>query len=122
MDRAYYKKPPEPIDYAYTLEQDGIVLMVGGFRSITDATALCWIDLTDIAMEKIFTCYRVIVEWLDIFCREHNIFRLEACVKAGFGPGARLVEHLGFECEGRKPRYFGDTDGMLYVRYYTWQQ
>jgi hypothetical protein len=118
LDREYYKKPPEPVDYAYTLEHEGKVLIIGGFRMITDATALCWIDLSDIGMERIFTCYRAIVEWMDMFCHEHNIVRLEACVRSGFDKGARLVEHLGFEFEGRKPRYFEAVDGLLYVRYF----
>ena len=117
LDRAYYKKPPEPVDYAYALEQDGNVLVVGGFRMITDTTALCWLDLSEIGMEKIYTCYRVIVDWIDIFCQNYGIMRLEACVKYDFAAGVRLVEHLGFEYEGRKKHYFGELDGLAYVRY-----
>lgn len=118
MERHSYKKPVTPVDYLYALDDDGDILMVGGFRVITDATAWCWVDISAKGLHKIYSCYRVMAEWMDSFCQEHGVTRLEAVIKDGYDAGCRLVEHLGFTYESHKPKFFGDGDGLLYVRYY----
>jgi hypothetical protein len=62
---------------------------------------------------------RRIREYIDIFCREHKILRLEAWVDVNFNEGLRLVKHLGFHPESRKINFLGkNKDAWLYVRFF----
>ena len=104
------------VDHIYTLEHEGIPLLVGGFRLITDTTAWCWTDISHESGKHIKTMYRTIKEWIDIFVRTHNIKRLQACIRVNSPEAIRMVEHLGFRLESSMPKFFGDSDGFLYVR------
>ena len=117
-DKDFYKEPMSEIDYMYALDSEGEVLMIGGFRMITNQTAWCWMDLSLAGLERIYTCYRVIKEWIEKFCKRMNISRLEACVEEGHENGVNLVTHLGFKFESRKPRFFGKNSADLYVRFF----
>lgn len=117
-DKDYYKQPLEQIDYMYALEHDDDILMIGGFRMITDTTAWAWMDLSYAGLERIYTCYRILNEWIHRFCKQRNIARLEACVEVGFEAGVNLATHLGFKYESRKKNFFGNRPADLYVRFF----
>ena len=116
VSRGIQKKCPEQIDYCYTLEHEGVVLGVGGFRLINKTTAWCWVDLTDESGKHIRTCYRVIKEWIDTFVKEHEIKRLQAYVELDFIEAIRMARHLGFEKESIMINFIGDKDAYLFTR------
>lgn len=116
VSRGISKHQPERIDYCYTLEHEGKVLCIGGFRLINLTTAWCWLDLTDVAGVYIIVCYRVIKEWLDIFVEEHGIKRLQCYVECDFPEAIRMVEHLGFKEESVMKNFVGDKGAYMYVK------
>ncbi len=116
VSRGIQKRCPEQIEYCYTLEHEGKVLGIGGFRLINITTAWAWLDMTDLAGEYIVVCYRVIKEWIDIFVEEHGIKRLQAYVECDFEEAIRMVKHLGFHKESVMENFTGDKDAFMFVR------
>lgn len=102
------------VDYIYTLEHEGIPLLVGGFRLINDTTAWCWADISHEASKHTTMMYRVIKEWIDKFTKEHNIKRLQAAIRCSNPEARRMVKHLGFQQESVMPYFFGDESGYMY--------
>lgn len=118
ISRGILSKQPEVIDYGYTLEHEGKVLGIGGFRFINSTTAWAWLDLTDRAGSHLIASYRVIKEWIDLFAQEHGIRRLQAYIEADFEKAIRLVKHLGFHQESTMPNFVGNKSAYLYVKYF----
>jgi len=103
--------------YEFVLEHGGYILAAGGFRAITETTAEGWIQLTDYMGPHLIATYRVISEWLEIWCKNHKIHRIQAWVKAGFEEGKRTVEHLGFQKEFKMVDFLGKgRDAWQYYR------
>ena len=99
------KEPPEQTDFMYTIEHEGDVLAVGGFRLINHTTAWCHVNLTNKASSHTIHTYRIIRDWINEFVEEHGIKRLQAYVEADFQEGIDLVKHLGFERESIMPNF-----------------
>jgi len=116
VSRGIAKFQPEQIDYCYTLEHEGEILGIGGFRLINLTTAWCWTDWTHLSSKHTIVGYRVVKEWMDIFVREHGIKRLQAYIEPDFPEAIRMVEHLGFKKESVMKNFVGDKDVYLYVR------
>lgn len=116
VSRGVLKRQPECIDFCYTLEHEGKVLGIGGFRLINLTTAWCWFDLTHLASEHIIVVYRTIKEWTEIFVKEHNLKRLQAYVECDFEEAIRTAGHLGFKQESVMKSFMGDKDAYLFVR------
>ncbi len=116
VSRGLQKQQPEQIDYCYTLEHEGKVLGVGGFRLINLTTAWCWTDWSDLTEGHIITVYRIVKEWIDLFAKEHNLKRLQAYVECDFPEAERMVKHLGFKWESNMKNFMGDKDASMYVR------
>lgn len=113
------KDQPDRIDFGYTLDHGDYILAVGGFRLITDTTAWAWIELTEYVGSHLIPTCRVISEWAEIFCRDHNIRRLQAWVPKGFEEGMRMVRHFGFEAEFLMKDFLGKgQDAMMFVRFF----
>ena len=116
VSRGIQKHCPEQIDYCYTLEHEGNVLGVGGFRIINPVTAWCWLDMTHLAGSHIIAGYRVIKEWMDIFAKEHKIKRFQAYVRPDFEEAIRMVQHLGFEYEFTMKDFMPEGDAIMYKK------
>lgn len=116
ISRGIQKHCPEQIDYCYTLEHEGVPLMVGGFRLINPTTAWCWVDMTDRSGSYLVSSYRVIRDWIDTFVKDHEIKRLQAYVECDFDEAVRMVKHLGFEKESIMKNFMDDKDAYMYVR------
>jgi hypothetical protein len=113
------KDQPDRIDYAFTLDHGDYILAVGGFRMITNSTAWGWIELTEYMGPHLMATYRVISEYMDIFCENHKICRLQAWVRDGFKEGFRVMRHLGFEEEYMLHDFLGKGENaIMFVRYY----
>lgn len=117
-DKGFYKEVPERTEYDYALEHNGDILCIGGMRLMNDTTAVGWFDLSPKGFENLIACYRTISEWMIQLAETLKIVRLEAYVREGFGVGVRTVEHLGFGFERKVPKYFGNEDAMLFVRFF----
>ena len=118
ISRGVQKSDPGRTSYVYTLEREGEILGVGGFRLITPTTAWCWVDLTHLAGKYIITGMRILEEQINKFVKEHNLRRLQAYVQHDFPEAIRLIEYLGFEKEFEKPmkNFVDDKDAYMYIR------
>jgi RimJ/RimL family protein N-acetyltransferase len=114
--RGIQKHEPVQITYQYTLDDDGVILGVGGFRLINQHTAWCWVDLTSIGKRQAIATYRVIKEWIDIFVDEHDLKRIQAYVDPEYEAAIRTVEHLGFKKESIMEKFLGNRDAFMFVR------
>lgn len=117
LHNTVHYKQPERIDYCYTLEHENEILGVGGFRFVNETTAWVWIILSKYAKGHLKTVYRATKEWMDIFCEEHRLRRLQAYVDIGFPEANSLVEHLNFNWESTMKNFWPDKDAHLYVRF-----
>jgi hypothetical protein len=109
----------DQIDFIYTLDHGDYILGVGGFRLITDSTAWAWIDLTEYVGSHLVMTLRVIKEYMEIFCRDHHIRRLQAWVERGFTEGLRTVRHAGFVEEYMMHDFLGKgRDAIMFVKYF----
>lgn len=118
ISRGIVGKQPESIDYGYTLEHEGKVLGIGGFRLINMTTAWAWTNWTHLAREHLVVAYRTVKEWLEIFAKEHNLKRLQAYVEVDFEEAIRMVTHLGFHKESTMLNFVGNQSAYLYVRFF----
>lgn len=116
VSRGILKRQPECIEYCYTLEHEGKVLGIGGFRLINLTTAWAWTDWTHLSAEHIIVCYRTVKEWMDIFAKEHGIKRFQAYIQPDFPEATRMAEHLGFKYESTMKNFVGNKDAHMYVR------
>ena len=116
-------------EYNYTLEHDGAILGIAGFRFITDTTAWCWLQMGEEAMKHLTISFRTLSEWIGGytgingervpgFCETNGIRRLEAYVEVGFEAGIRLVEHLDFHEESRMLNFIDDKPAIRFVRFF----
>lgn len=116
ISRSVFKNQPKKTDFRYTLEHEGKILGIGGFRLINAITAWCWVDITNCVGSNNRAAYRVMKEWIDIFAKDHNIKRLQAYVECDFPGAVRMVRHLGFRWESDMKNFMGDKDAFMYVR------
>jgi hypothetical protein len=72
------RKLQEVIDHFYTLEHNGEILGVGGFRMIVPTCAWCWVDFSEYGVHHIRETYRVTKEWIDGWVGKMKIKRLQA--------------------------------------------
>ncbi len=106
-------------DFVYALDHGDYVLGIGGFRMITPTTAWAWIELTDYVGSHLVPTYRVISEYMTIFCKTHRIHRLQAWVAKEFTEGLRVVRHLEFEEEYLMKGFLGKgKDAIMFVKYF----
>ena len=109
------------IDYEYTLEDDGHILGTGGFRMVTEWTAWCWVNYSEVGVHTsllyLKETYRATRTWIDTWAKTKKIRRLQAFVEDN-ELNIRLVEHLGFKRESVMKNFFGDNDGFMYARIY----
>ena len=115
INRTVDRKQMERVDYIFTLEHDGNILGIGGFRMIIPTTAWVWVDLSEYGVKHLRDSYRVMQEWMETFVNTHKIVRLQAFVKNEV-KHIRLVQHLGFERESTMEKFYGDDDGFMYKR------
>lgn len=104
-------------DFDFTFEHDGQVMCVGGFRMITETSAWGWIQLTEYSKEHLVPSIRVVKEWMEEWCKNHSIIRLQAWVATDFIEGMRTVEHFGFRRECLLNDFLGkDKPAVLYAK------
>ena len=114
------ENPQAPYFETFAYEHHGELFGCGGFQMITETTAWCWVALTDLISSRYVPAYRVIKEFLEKWCLENGIVRLQAWVKQDFIEGERLVEHLNFQKEGDHMKDFcgKGVSAQLYVKFF----
>jgi len=111
------KESPVFIDFDYALENKGVLFGVGGFRQVTPTTAWAYFSLTEYVGNHVIVCYRIISEWIDIWCKDHGIIRLQAWVDIDFEDGHRTVRHLDFKKESTLQDFCGKgKHAIMYAR------
>jgi RimJ/RimL family protein N-acetyltransferase len=103
-------------EYNYALADGDVTLGIAGFRIINDFTAWVWMIPGDEWTQHLAVAFRLLSEWIETFCADFGIRRLEAFVEIGFNEGIRLVEHLGFIEDGIMKNFYGDLPGLRFVR------
>ena len=116
VSRGIQKQCPEQQEFVYSLVHEDVVLGIGGFMLINKTTAWCWCDFSTDAGSHILTAYRTMRDWIEVFCKEHGIVRLQAYVECDFTQAISMVQHLGFKKECIMERFMGDKDAFMYVR------
>ncbi len=112
-----FKQAGEQTDFVYTLEHEGQVLGVGGIKIMTPTTAWCWMDWTQASRQHTKTIYRTAKEWLAKLMADKGLQRVMAAVEVDFPQAHRTVEHMGFTRESVMPRFFGERDAILFVKF-----
>lgn len=103
--------------HAWTLEHNGEILVVGGFLMITQTSAWGWFEMTQECLNHITETFRVIKDWLNIYCNERGISRIQAFVDTGNHRAIRTVEHLGFYRECTLKYFLGQyKDAYQYAK------
>lgn len=101
---------------AKTAIVDGEIVGVGGVVVYWTGVGEAWIILSNKAKEfkvEIIMCINRIMEQM-IF--ENRLRRLQVTVRTDFPQAKKLVEALGFECEGLMKKYLPDgTDCWIYA-------
>jgi len=116
--KGIFDKMPSQIAYAYAVEQDGVVLGVGGIQLINSVTAWVWVDISEYGRTMMKSGYRIIKEWLDELIKIHKLKRLQAYVRLDFPEAIRMIEHLGFKIECVMKKFTDDgKDAFLYVKF-----
>ena len=109
------RKIGEPLDFVYTLEHKGELLVVGGFRMIVPTTAWCWLDLSEYGVKHIRDSFRTIKEWGGKWAKANGVKRLQ-CFTRDQEDKKRLVTHCGFKQESIMKNFYGDEDAILFAR------
>lgn len=108
--------PPGP---AWTLSSDGLVMGCGGLAPVWPGRVIAWTYIGNLDrrgwMKVARMCRVAIASAFDGGLAGDDVVRVEAHTPADFPPGARLLEWLGFECEGLARRW--GPDGSDYVAY-----
>jgi len=116
VSRGILKNQPEQMEFCYSLEHEGKLLCIGGFRLINLTTSWCWLDLSTEAGGHIRTVYRIIKEWIEEFAKDNNIKRLQCYIEPDFPEAIRTVQHLGFEKESILEGFLPNGNALLYRR------
>ena len=109
------RKMDLPLDSFYTLEHDGKILFVGGYRMIVPTTAWCWLDFTEYGVKRIKDSYRTINEFTEQWVKLNGVSRLQAFTHNG-EKEIRLVKHFKFKQECIMKNFYGDEDAILFAR------
>jgi hypothetical protein len=109
------KEPMEQIDFLYTMEEDGDVFAIGGFRMLTKNTAWCFVNWSDMTEGRKKDAYRHTRAFLEHQAKALGFRRIMAAVRANFPEAINMIEHLGFERECLMKSFFEDDDAYLYA-------
>lgn len=94
---------------------DEEILMCGGCFNYGPRSGSLWAMLSPAAGAHFVPIHRAVARFIESLCMR----RIEATVEAGFDPGCRWLELLGFVCETPKPmRAFGPDGRDHYL--YAW--
>jgi hypothetical protein len=110
------KRYDERENYTYTMEHDGVIMCIGGFKMMNRSTAWCWLDISCEAEKHKLSMIRTIKGWIDAFAYEHKLKRIQAYVDAGYYEGLKFIEHLGFERESLMKDAMPNGDAIMYRR------
>lgn len=109
---ARHAKVAKPVGTSLTAwDDDGRVLITGGVMAVDNTCGTLWAVLSAHAGCRMLAVHRGLSRFLDSQPQR----RIEATVEAGFAPGCRWLELLGFEFEGHM-RGYGDN-GETHERY-----
>lgn len=102
--------------HGWAMLDGGYVVGAGGLIPMWPGRAIAWILPSRDARPRHFVqLFRWAKGWLDEMQTQYR--RIEASAVAGFGPGCRFLEHLGFRREGFMNEFAPDgADHILYAR------
>lgn len=108
-------------DYAEVLARSGTaftafgdeILLCGGCADYGYRRGSLWAFLSPAAGKNFIALHRATSRFIGSLCME----RIEATVEAGFIPGCRWLELLGFVCETPKPMRAFSPDGRDHFLY-----
>jgi hypothetical protein len=107
---------PETTDFVYALKHRRELLAVGGIKLMNPTSAWAWLDLAPPALKHKTAVFRAIRDYLDGLMAKSGLTRLMAAVEPSFPEAIRTVLHLEFHEESRMPGFFGNEEGIMFVR------
>ncbi len=104
-----------PLESSYTGLINGKIVGVGGVVKFWDGVGELWLILSKDVIEHRVETYKCIKEVARLLIDENKLVRAQAHVRADLFQANKMVEHLGFTCEGRLRKYYPDgCDSYVY--------
>lgn len=97
---------------AYTVFDGDIPVMAGGIVKLWPEVGEVWLFLSPWFTTHVKTGYQLIRELFEAVLKVNHFRRIQTPICASMPGNIRLVEHLGFECEGTMRRW--GPDGQDY--------
>jgi hypothetical protein len=98
---------------AFTLLCDGEIIASGGVVLLGWQRGEAWLLLPSTFYSHVKACYRLIKEKLIEIQHANALRRIQALVDPDFEAAQRLMEHLGFQNEGRLKQYGPRGEDLL---------
>ena len=101
---------------AVTVIFDGDIVAVGGLVKYWEGVGEVWLMLTEKSRKKgVFgiIALEAISKKMNELIVAHNLWRVEANVRADFPESIKMIKYFGFEYEGTKRKYTPDKCNML---------
>lgn len=104
-------------DRAFTLMDNGHLVVSGGIYPIWDGMAEAWLIPSDEMPRYKLKMIKILREHIDLITAEDGLRRLQATVRADYPVALRFIEFMGFKKEGLMKNFGPDgTDHFMYAR------
>lgn len=107
----------EKKDRAFTLIDNGHLVVSGGIFPVWDGLGEAWLIPSDQVANYKIKMIRTLRQHIDLITEEDGLRRLQATVRDDFDIAKKFIEFLGFKREGLMKNYGPDgTDHIMYAR------
>lgn len=113
----HWLESAEKKDRAFTLIDNGHLVVAGGIRQIWDGLGEAWMIPSDRIPKYKIKMIKTLRSHIDLITEEDGLRRLQATVRDDFDIAKKFIEFLGFKREGLMKNYGPDgTDHIMYSR------
>jgi len=107
----------EKKDRAFTLIDNGHLVVAGGIFPVWDGLGEAWMIPSDQIPKYKIKMIKTLRNHIDLITEEDGLRRLQATVRDDFDIAKKFIEFLGFKREGLLKNYGPDgTDHIMYSR------
>lgn len=107
----------EKKDRAFTLMDNGHLVVSGGIFPVWDGMGEAWLIPSDEIPKYKIRMIRILRDHISSITEEDGLRRLQATVRDDFEVAKRFIEFMGFKREGLMKNYGPDgTDHIMYAR------
>jgi hypothetical protein len=110
-----YYPQMKPQESSYTGLINDRIIGVGGVINFWEGVGELWLILTKDVLDCRVEAYKCIKEMARLLIDENKLLRAQAHVRTDLFQANKMVEHLGFICEGKLRKYYPDgCDSYVY--------